>query len=312
MPGTVVQLEEILRCPRCLAPVEGLSSGTPRCSSAQCLFFREGFRCVAGTPVLLDFERSIFDPALLAEGSGSVLPRVYEGPNRRFRRRLLFGHNDVAEANAVKFLAALRSRPGVPRVLVVGGGVLGSGADALYSGMDIEIVGLDVYPSPYTHLIADAHQLPFASETFDGVWIQAVLEHVLDPQKVVAEIFRVLRPQGLVYSEIPFMQQVHEGAYDFTRFTRSGQRWLFRQFDQIDAGVVGGAGSAAFWSVRYLFRSLGLERTRLALPMFWLRFLDRWARPRANADAASCLYFFGSKSESTLHPRDIVAYYKHP
>ena len=79
---------------------------------------------------------------------------------------------DVAEANAVKFLAALRSRPGVPRVLVVGGGVLGSGADALYSGMDIEIVGLDVYPSPYTHLIADAHQLPFASETFDGVWIR--------------------------------------------------------------------------------------------------------------------------------------------
>jgi len=57
---------------------------------------------------------------------------------------------------------------------------------------------------------------------FDAVWIQAVLEHVLDPVRVVAEIHRVLRPGGLVYSEIPFMQEVHEGAYDFTRFRLSG------------------------------------------------------------------------------------------
>ncbi len=53
---------------------------------------------------------------------------------------------------------------------------------------------------------------------------------MLEPERVVSEIARVLKPAGMVYSEIPFMQQVHEGAYDFTRFTDSGQRWLFRQF----------------------------------------------------------------------------------
>jgi ubiquinone/menaquinone biosynthesis C-methylase UbiE len=34
------------------------------------------------------------------------------------------------------------------------------------------------------------------------VWIQAVLEHVLDPPIVVAEIYRVLRPGGLVYAAL--------------------------------------------------------------------------------------------------------------
>ena len=33
---------------------------------------------------------------------------------------------------------------------------------------------------------------------FDGVWIQAVLEHVLEPETVVAQIHRVMRSSGLV------------------------------------------------------------------------------------------------------------------
>jgi SAM-dependent methyltransferase len=41
-------------------------------------------------------------------------------------------------------------------------------------------------------------------------WIQAVLEHALDPPVVVAEIYRVLKPGGLVYADTPFMQRVHE------------------------------------------------------------------------------------------------------
>jgi len=56
--------------------------------------------------------------------------------------------------------------------------------------------------------------------------VQAGLEHVRDLWQVVAEIHRVLKDDGLVYAETPFMQQVHEGPYDFTRFTESGHRYL--------------------------------------------------------------------------------------
>ncbi|CAH2407660.1 hypothetical protein MES5069_620012 [Mesorhizobium escarrei] len=34
------------------------------------------------------------------------------------------------------------------------------------------------------------------------------------------------------------MQQVHEGAYDFTRFTELGHRWLFRRFETISRGAL--------------------------------------------------------------------------
>ena len=37
---------------------------------------------------------------------------------------------------------------------------------------------------------------------------------------------------GIVYAETPFMQQVHEGAYDFTRYTVLGHRYLFKKFKQ--------------------------------------------------------------------------------
>ena len=200
-----------------------------------------------------------------------------------------------------------------PRILVVGGGAIGSGAEQLYGDGTIDVIGFDVYASAFTQVIADGHRIPFASGTFDGVWIQAVLEHVLDPGVVVGEIHRVLKQDGLVYADTPFMQQVHEGAYDFTRFTLSGHRWLFRQFDLIDAGVVAGAGSAFLWSARFLVRALtGSNKlaTLASYPLLWLRFLDRIAKRRFNADGACGVYFFGRKATKPIGPRDVIAFYE--
>ena len=94
--------------------------------------------------------------------------------------------------------------------------------------------------------IADAHNIPIVNEYFDCVIIQAVLEHVLRPNQVVNEIFRVLKANGIVYSETPFLQQVHEGPYDFTRFTESGHRYLFKNFELIKSGASDGAGLQFF------------------------------------------------------------------
>jgi SAM-dependent methyltransferase len=123
----------------------------------------------------------------------------------------------------------------------------------------VALVGFDIYGSENVQLIADAHQIPFADGTFDAVVIQAVLEHVLEPSVVVAEIWRVLKPNGYVYAETPFLQNVHEGAYDFTRFTESGHRWLFRDFELISSGPGNGPAAQLIWSASYFF--WGLTRT---------------------------------------------------
>jgi len=177
------------------------------------------------------------------------------------------------------------------------------------------VCGFDIYASTHTDFVADAHRMPFADESFDAVWIQAVLEHVMEPHQVVSEVARVLRVGGVVYAETPFMQQVHEGAYDFTRFTESGHRWLFRDFECIDSGVVWGPGTAFWWSLRYalraLFRSHVLAEV-LALPFFWLRFLDSISSGVHASDAASGVYFFGKKGGRRIGPKDLVAFYHRP
>jgi hypothetical protein len=43
--------------------------------------------------------------------------------------------------------------------------------------------------------------------------------NVSDPVRAVGEFHRVLRPEGIVYSETPFLQPVKGGAYDFTRYS---------------------------------------------------------------------------------------------
>jgi 2-polyprenyl-3-methyl-5-hydroxy-6-metoxy-1,4-benzoquinol methylase len=96
---------------------------------------------------------------------------------------------------------------------------------------------------------------PFEDGQFDLVICIAVLEHVLEPQRCVDEIHRVLAPDGLVYTTTPFMQQVHMGEYDFTRFTRSGHRWLFREFEEIDSGLATGPASVVVWTVEYFLLS---------------------------------------------------------
>ena len=76
---------------------------------------------------------------------------------------------------------------------------------------------------------------------------------------------------------------------------------------------MGGAGKALVWSIRYVALSLGLSTrmaTLAALPFFWVRFVDRFARPGPKTDAASGVYFFGRKSEHALSAKDMLRYYQ--
>jgi SAM-dependent methyltransferase len=268
---------------------------------------------IGAQPVLIDFAASIFERMTYDAGNGSVLRRDVGRRSAGSRlHRLTFGGNPVAVANSRRFIDLLKRESSRPVVLVIGGGTIGAGADELYNDDGIELVGTDAYASPHTVLVADAHSLPFDDGVFDGVWVQAVLEHVLEPAIVVAELHRVLRPDGLVYAETPFMQQVHEQAYDFSRFTQSGHRWLFRRFSEVSAGPVAGAGVALAWSIRYFSRALGAgnKLSRLiVLPFFWIRFLDVFGRGRAAADAAGGFFFLGRRSDEAMHPHAMTRYY---
>lgn len=170
----------------------------------------------------------------------------------------------------------------------------------------------DIYLTTLTHALADAHALPFADGTFDGVWIQTVLEHVLDPHQVVKEIHRALKPDAIVYAETPFMVQVHEGAYDFTRFPVSGHRWLFRNFETIEDGVTAGPGTAFLWSIGYLVAALTRSykvKQLAAVPFFWLSHVDGFLGKKHGVDGASGVYLLGRRSERSITQHEAIAAY---
>jgi hypothetical protein len=301
-----------LRCPRCSSSLRDLGLH-PSCSDTSCEYSEIGFPLIDRQPVLIDFAASIFDREMYRGDHGSALQRDVTGRSVGSRiHQFILGTNLIAASNCAKFTELLKKVSERPVILVIGGGTIGLGADELYSDSAIELVGTDVYASPYTALVADAHKLPFEDGVFDGVWVQAVLEHVLEPATIVDEIHRVLRREGLVYAETPFMQQVHERAYDFSRFTQSGHRWLFKRFSEISAGPIGGAGVALVWSIRYFCRALGAGdklSLLISLPFFWIRYLDAFARGRAVADAASGFFFLGRRADQMIDPHSMTKYY---
>lgn len=208
--------------------------------------------------------------------------------------------------------------PDGAKILVIGGSIRGKGMDAIYSNKTYEIVGSDVSHGPYTTLICDSHDIPFDDETFDCVILQAVLEHVLDPHECVRETHRVLKENGLVYAETPFMQQVHMRQFDFTRFTHLGHRRLFRFFDEIGSGPVTGPGTALAWSYTHFLRSLSKTRPMsqfLAMfgrfTSFFLKYADYFIIDKPGSyDSAAGMYFLGSKSQNALPDRELLEQYK--
>jgi SAM-dependent methyltransferase len=305
----------LLRCPRCHAAIEA-GPGVYRCLSAACA---HSYPVVAGIPVLIDESRSVFRHRDFTERRETTFrssDRLLKDTFARLMPRI--SRNVKAARNYAIFSRAVLEGRARARVLVVGGGVLGKGMEVLANHPSIELVETDVALAPRTRLICDGHDLPFVDGSFDGVIVQAVLEHVLDPYRCVAELHRVLAPDGVVFAETPFMQQVHMGPFEFTRFTHSGHRRLFRHFSEIESGASCGPGMALAWAWQYFLLSFArrplsraLARGFAALTAFPLKYFDYWLTDRPGAlDAASGLYFIGRRSDTAVPDREIIRGYR--
>ena len=268
------------------------------------------FPVVAGQPVLVDFQRSLLTRDWFERAGGASLV-VRRKSRVRAWKGALMGTAAISARNIERFRRSLSDTPS-PLLLMVGGATMGIGTEALYDDPKIRQIAFDIYPSKFTQFVADAHDIPLADGCVDGVCVQAVLEHVVEPLRVVSEIERVLKPNGVVYAETPFMQQVHEGAYDFTRFTELGHRWLWRRFEAIGRAPLGGPGLSLYWSTRYFLRGL-LRSRRIAdlasIPFALFALGDRFMGRGDMIDGASGAFFLGRKRDEAVRLDTIVSEY---
>ena len=300
---------ENVRCVACDGgPVEAVEN------NLVCAKCGQSYHRFRGMPVFLSEENSLFPPQAYDDSNAQqsdrnsfavllkplVPTRSVNLSRTRMFERIASDHG----ANSLK-------------ILVIGCGRARAAIEAAFSQTKFRFCHTDIDVNSDGDVICDAHDLPFESESFDGVITTAVMEHVLSPDTVAAEIVRVLTPGGFVYSEVPFLQAVHEGAYDFTRFSLSGHRRLFERFDEQDAGMVAGPGTALVWQLNECARFLvptrplsNVVRLLVRYLTFWIKYLDYMVakHPRA-VDAASGTYFYGTLRSTPVDAADIVRRY---
>lgn len=156
---------------------------------------------------------------------------------------------------------------------------LGSGNSQLSD----KIINVDIFPYDNVDLVCNIENLPFIDNSVDIVFNIAVLEHVKEPEKVVDEIRRILKKDGVVISFFPFMQAFHASPNDFSRRTFEGMKVLYRDFEIIELKPAGGPTSGLLWILQEwisLFFSFGIKPLHylisilLMLVTFPIKFLD--------------------------------------
>ena len=100
--------------------------------------------------------------------------------------------------------------------------------DKVDNYLGLEYSPESVYRGCRADFFGDAMKLPFADESLDTILCTEVLEHIPNPEKVIAEFARVLRPNGIVITTAPFFYPIHD-AWDFFRYSRDGLATLMKQ-----------------------------------------------------------------------------------
>ncbi|MCC5628121.1 class I SAM-dependent methyltransferase [Nostoc sphaeroides CHAB 2801] len=156
-------------------------------------------------------------------------------------------------------------------------------------------IGLDFQDNLYTKpdLIWDGKRIPLADSCMDCAIATEVFEHCPEPEIVIKEILRVLKPGGILFFTVPFLWPLHTVPYDEYRYTPFSLERHLRNagFDNIQLQALGGwdaslAQMIGLWGRRRFgysinHKALGLLISLIisviVLPIVWI--LYRFDKP---------------------------------
>lgn len=130
------------------------------------------------------------------------------------------------------------------------------------------IINIDLFPFPNVDIVADIARTPLGDASIDYLIIDAVLEHVPEPHKVVDEIHRIMRPGGRIYCLTPFVYPYHGYPHNYFNFSKDALEFLFRNFSSCSVEIARGPTSALTNMISEYF-AVGLSGNSTALYTFW-------------------------------------------
>lgn len=121
--------------------------------------------------------------------------------------------------------------------------------ESLFKDLVAKYVGCDIMQSNLNKvdILSPANKIPCEDNGFDTIFSTQTIEHVEDPQGLICEAFRLLKPNGHFILAGPMNWPIHEEPYDFYRFTKYGFQYLLEAagFDVIEIIPNGGMWATA-------------------------------------------------------------------
>ncbi len=97
-----------------------------------------------------------------------------------------------------------------------------------YTGVDFEGGG-NKYKKTKIDVYYDGNTLPFKDGEFDNILVTEVIEHIFNPEQIISELNRVLKPGGMCLLTCPFNWPEHEQPWDFARYSSFGIKHLLEK-----------------------------------------------------------------------------------
>jgi SAM-dependent methyltransferase len=143
---------------------------------------------------------------------------------------------------------------------------------------------VDIKALPGVDIVADAHDLHMIDDhSVDCVLAVGVLLHCRNPDKVMSEFHRVLKPGGVLFIAVPFISPHPGYAPVFQFFSMEGLEARCADFEKIDCGFNRGPASTMsylllyFTSILFSFNSKTLFAVNFYVfswLLFWIKYLD--------------------------------------
>jgi SAM-dependent methyltransferase len=209
---------QVLACPECRAAFERTSENQLRCCGC-----RHTYPMLDRSPVLLPGtpEHAIDERALDSPASNNPYPEI-----------VLSALERVSKADGL--------------TLDIGAGRRGYGAGRL--------VQLEICKYPFTDVVSQFEELPFADDSFDLVFSLAVTEHVKKPWVLAAEMQRVTKPGGEIIVDSAFLQPIHGYPNHYFNMTDVALRDLFARTEVLS--LVTAPYQTPWFALRWILNSL--------------------------------------------------------
>lgn len=163
----------------------------------------------------------------------------------------------------------------------------------------------------------DVCSLPFEDGSFDSILCTEVLEHVLHPEALLREAWRVQRPGGILVLSTPQTHLLHDEPHDYFRFTVYALRGLAEEagFEVVALKQMGGAvatvGQMIIWHLNWIGRIPlvgGVMSRAINATVAWttlhLDGVSRWYGGGAMKDTLGWLLVARKRAEAKSHGGD--------